>query len=149
MAYMTKEERKAERIAKAEALGISVSELKRLNKADGSRKELGKRDGKRFRCRAVVERFGSKAAYRGPPIQTILLRNVVDANTGASLAEHLWFTSGKWSRGLAVGDVFEFEARAAEYVKGYQGRREVYDAVARGGQAGHHRLLRRLARQCC
>jgi hypothetical protein len=47
------------------------------------------------------------------------------------LAEHLWFTSGKWSKGLAIGDVFEFEARAAEYMKGYFGRREeVYVPVS-------------------
>jgi hypothetical protein len=44
------------------------------------------------------------------------------------LTDHLWFTTGKWSAGLAVGDIFEFEARVADYIKGYQGRREVFDA---------------------
>src|ERR1700723_2897307 len=92
------------------------------------RRELEKRDGTRFRCRAVVDRFGTKPAFRGEPIRTILLRNVVDAHTGKMLTDHLWFTCGKWSTGLAIGDVFEFEARVADYIKGYQGRREVYDA---------------------
>ena len=92
------------------------------------RKELEKRDGMRFRCRAVVDRFGTKPAFKGPPVQTILLRDVVDADTGTLLTDHLWFTIGKWSAGLTAGDIFEFEARAADYIKGYQGRREVYDA---------------------
>lgn len=93
-----------------------------------TRHELQKRDGCRFRCRATVERFGTRTVYRGPPCQTILLRNVVDARSGALLTDHLWFTAGKWSAGLAAGDTFEFDARAAEYVKGYRGRREVYEA---------------------
>jgi hypothetical protein len=94
----------------------------------GNRQELQKRDGTRFRCRAVVERFGTKAAFRGPPVPTILLRDVVDADTGTLLTHHLWFTPGKWSVGLAGGDIFEFEAHAADDIKGYEGRREVYDA---------------------
>ncbi len=92
------------------------------------RQELQKRDGLRFRCRATVARFGTKSAFKGPPVSTILLRDVVNADTGAVLTDHLWFTCGKWSAGLVAGDIFEFEARAAGYVKGYQGRREVYDA---------------------
>jgi hypothetical protein len=96
----------------------------------GERRELQKRSGTRFRCRAAVERFGTKAAFRAPPVPTILLRDIIDANTGALLTDHLWFTTGKWSAGLAAGDIIEFEARAAEYIKGYQGRREVYEAPA-------------------
>jgi len=94
----------------------------------GKRKEPEKCDGTRFRCRAVVERFGTKAAFRGAPVPTILLRDVVDGDTGTRLTDHLWFTAGKWSAGLAAGDIFAFEARAADYIKGYQDRREVYDA---------------------
>jgi hypothetical protein len=98
----------------------------------GKRQELQKRDGTRFRCRAVVARFGTKAAFKGPPIPTILLREVVDADTGTLLTDHLWFTCGKWSATLVAGDIFEFEARAADYIKGYQGRRDdVYAPVGR------------------
>jgi hypothetical protein len=93
-----------------------------------TRKELEKRDGMRFRCRAFVERFSTKTAFKGPSVRTILLRDVVDADTGVLLTDHLWFTVGKWAAGLAAGDIFEFEARAADYIKGYQGRRAVYDA---------------------
>ena len=59
------------------------------------RKELTKRDGLRFRCRALVGRFGTKPGYQKPPLQTILLRDVVDADTGMRLTDHLWFTVGK------------------------------------------------------
>jgi hypothetical protein len=75
------------------------------------------------------DRLGTKAAFRDPPVPTILLREVVDADTGMLLIDHLWFTTGKWSAGLAAGDIFEFEAGAADYIKGCQGRREVYDAA--------------------
>lgn len=100
-------------------------------KKKSGRQELAKRDGQRFRCKARVERFGSKPGFRGPPKPTILLRNIVDSGSGKTLTDHLWFTMGKWSVGLDVGDVFEFEARVADYIKGYQGRRDVYDAPLR------------------
>jgi hypothetical protein len=97
-----------------------------------NRQELQKRDGTRFRCRATVERFGTKSAFKGPPIQTILLRDIIDADTGTLLTDHLWFSRGKWSASLAAGDIFEFEARAADYIKGYQGRRDdVYAPASR------------------
>lgn len=92
------------------------------------RRELQKRDGARFRCRATVGRFGSKTAFRGPPVPTVLLRDIVDAGSGAPLADHLWFDQGKWSSGLVAGDTVEFDARATDYIKGYRGRREVFDA---------------------
>jgi hypothetical protein len=88
-------------------------------------------DGRRFRCRAVVARFGTKAAYRGDPIPTILLRDVTDADLGKPLTDHLWFTRGKWSDGLELDDVIEFEARSGAYLKGYRGRREGDDLPSR------------------
>ena len=92
------------------------------------RVELQKRDGDRFRCRATVDRFGNKPAYRGYPIPTILLRNVVDAESGKLLTDHLWFTTGKWSSMLTIGDIFEFDARVSDYIKGYRGYRDDVDA---------------------
>jgi len=50
--------------------------------------------------------------------------DIVDAATGTLLTDHLWFSCGKWSAGLTLGRFIEFDARAADYVKGYQGRRE-------------------------
>lgn len=40
------------------------------------RRELKKLDGERMRFVGTVERFGTKPAFRGPDIQTILLVNV-------------------------------------------------------------------------
>jgi hypothetical protein len=91
-----------------------------------ARFELAQRDGQRFRCRAMVGRFGRK-----PGKLTIMFRDVTEVATGYVMTDHLWFTCGKWSDGLTVGDLVEFDARAADYIKGYQGRRHVPDAPVR------------------
>jgi hypothetical protein len=90
------------------------------------RDKLKEIDGKRLRVRATFERFGTKTAFKGPPLETILLKDVACAATGACLTEHLWFTSGKTWRalGLTPGAVVEFDARVSEYLKGYKGRRD-------------------------
>lgn len=95
-----------------------------------TRQELRQLDGQRFRCAAVVERFGTMAGYRGP-VQTILLKEVIEAGTRRKLTDHLWFRAGKWTMELRPGDVVEFDARVGDYEKGYKGRREVYDAPVR------------------
>jgi hypothetical protein len=88
------------------------------------REALKARNGCRIKCRARIERFGSKRAYKGPDIVTLLLRNVICIKTGELLTDHLWFKAGKWSKPLLAGDEIEFEARATPYMKGYRGRRE-------------------------
>lgn len=88
------------------------------------RELLGQMIGIRSRFRGTVERFGSKRAYRGPDITTILLRDVVHEATGEIVTDHLWFTSGKWSASVKIGDTIVFDARVGEYLKGYRGRRE-------------------------
>ena len=55
------------------------------------------RNGGRFRIRARGERFGEKSAFRGPPLKTLLLREVVDDGTDRPLTDQLWMTTGKWS----------------------------------------------------
>lgn len=89
------------------------------------REELAKRAGLRglFRCR--VGRFGKRKAYKGPPIETVLVRNVRDGR-GDEVTDHLWFDVGKQMRELNLhpGDEIEFEARVATYEKGYKGRRQ-------------------------
>ncbi len=115
---------------------------------EAQRHELQKLDGKRFRCRATVERFGNKTAFKGPPISTILLRDVTASDSGKLLTDHLWFTTGKWSAGLVPGDTIEFEARSADYIKGYRGRREVYDApITRDWKLQRPTKVRVLARE--
>lgn len=88
------------------------------------REELEKLEGKRFSIIATVKEFSTKSAYRGPPLQTILLIDVLDYATGKLLTDHLWMTAGKWSANIKIGDLAKFDARSDDYVKGYRGRDE-------------------------
>lgn len=97
------------------------------------REELKSREGKRGKFSGTVARFGQKAAYKGAPIVTVLLRDVRDEQ-GTQVTDHLWFTVRKQLRelGLAPGDKVEFMARVMPYLKGYRGRREDDDLPAPG-----------------
>lgn len=92
------------------------------------REKLKEREGKRRYYAATFKRFGSKPAYKGPPIKTILLVDVVNA-TGELITDHLWFTCGKQFARLDLrpGDRVSFYARSAPYNKGYRGYRDDED----------------------
>lgn len=84
------------------------------------RKELGVRVGDRRRFRGRVERFGKLPQRRTP---TIMLQDVVFADSSEYATDHIWFKKGKaWDR-IRHGDVVEFDARIAEYEKGWRGRK--------------------------
>ena len=87
---------------------------------------LQARFGERVRVTAVYVRCGTRTV-RGRSHATVLLRDVRDAETGALLADHLWFNRGKlWRRAaLAPGDVVTFCARPIEYRTGYWGPNKV------------------------
>lgn len=88
------------------------------------RKNLKKMDGERKIFRAIFERYGSKTAYKGPPLRTILLKNIVDLETNEIVTDHLWFnfTKGFEALGeLSPGTRLEFEARVKPYEAGYKG----------------------------
>jgi hypothetical protein len=89
------------------------------------REELKAREGKRGKFFGTVARFGSKPAYKGPPIVTMLLRDVRDEH-GTRVTDHLWFVVRKQLIELnpQPGDKLEFDARVKSYAKGYRGRRE-------------------------
>lgn len=97
------------------------------------RKALKKLDGKRLRFQATVERFGQKTNWHGYPESTILLKHVIQVDTGNLVADHLWFTVGKTLAALSLrpGETVEFDARVGDYEKGYRGRRE--DVFKPGG----------------
>jgi hypothetical protein len=97
-------------------------------RATTMRQELKAREGKRGRFSGTVARFGQKPAYKGPPIVTMLLRDVRDEQ-GTQVTDHLWFTVRKQLKELNAqpGDKIEFEARVRPYRKGYRGRREDED----------------------
>ena len=75
------------------------------------RAALKSRDGQRFRIRARIERFGQKSAFRGPPVKTLLLRDVVDDNTGQPLTDHVWMTAGTVGNHASRGRTISFDAR--------------------------------------
>jgi len=79
--------------------------------------ELEKREGDRDRYRGVFERFGAKQGFRGTQ-ETVLLRNIVDAN-GNAITDNLWFNLTKAFEALHLqfGDLVEFRARSEPVVK--------------------------------
>ena len=76
----------------------------------------------RARFSGIVARFGEKSSYKGPPLKTLMLTDV--RYGGAVITDHLWFTHGRWSKDLDIGDKIEFDARVTTYEKGYRGHRE-------------------------
>lgn len=88
------------------------------------REKLSRIKGSRGTFSGTFVRFGIKRGFKGPE-RTVLLKDVKD-ETGEVVADHLWFnlTQGFDSLNLIEGDEVEFDARAKEYVKGYQGKNE-------------------------
>lgn len=92
------------------------------------RKKLKKLHNKRLTFTAYIERFGTKSAFRGDPIPTILLLNICCFDTGEVVSDHLWFTKGKSWLPFNPGDKIQFDARVTTYEKGYKGYRDdIYD----------------------
>ena len=86
-------------------------------------KEIGKET--RLRYHATVGRFGIKSnPFKGFPERTIMLKNVVNVNTGEVVTDHLWFTVGRTlnALNLKVGDEITFNARVGTYKKGYKSK---------------------------
>lgn len=82
-------------------------------------------EGKRIEVMGVVDRFGTKKAYQGPPLQTICLVDLTDL-AGNPICDHLWLVVRKQIKELDLqeGDKIKFCARSKQYTKGYRGRRE-------------------------
>lgn len=79
----------------------------------------------RHRFRGEFVRYGWKNGYRGEE-QTILLQHIVEVKTGKEVTDHLWFNATKGFVRLdpQPGDILEFDARVACYLKGYMGYRD-------------------------
>jgi hypothetical protein len=94
------------------------------------RKKMRAMNGDRLTFTGVFVRKGSKPAFRGPDLITILLQDIKTAD-GKIVADHLWFNYTKGFEAiepLQEGDVIRFDARVQLYEKGYKGRRDdVYD----------------------
>lgn len=88
------------------------------------RKALAKEEGLRKKFRATFSRLGKKKNYHGYSEDTILLKDVVDVETGSIVADHVWFRFTKGFEGISFseGVHIEFEARVKKYKKGYVNR---------------------------
>jgi len=81
---------------------------------------------KRYRFRARVSDFGARRTCFGMyTVNMILLTDISLVENGKRVTDHVWFTAGKIWKGFEKGTVVEFDARVAEYVKGY--KRSVFD----------------------
>ena len=91
------------------------------------RKKLAERYDKRFKVKAMVDRYGEKPRYKGGRERTILLRDVRDFETEELLTDHLWLTVGKRIEEckLIPNDRISFDARVRCYMKGY--KKDQYD----------------------
>jgi hypothetical protein len=87
-----------------------------------NRAELEAFAGRKVEVEAVYVRTGIRT-LNGRSFDTVLLRDVRSTQSGAVLADHLWFNRGRiWRRaGLRSGDVVRFEARSIEYRTGHWG----------------------------
>jgi hypothetical protein len=89
------------------------------------RHKLKTMNDERKRFTGEFVRFGTKRGWEGRTEPTVLLKGVVDIETGQKVTDHLWFNLTKAFSvlGLVEGDVIAFDARVTRYTKGYQGRR--------------------------
>lgn len=88
------------------------------------REKLAKIAGQRKKFRATFSRLGTKKNYKGYSEPTILLIAIIDLETNAKIADHVWFslTKGFEDAGIKAGKEgasVEFEARIKGYKKGY------------------------------
>ena len=93
------------------------------------RRELKKEEGQRKRFVATFVKLGRKTNYLGYSDETILLKNIIDADTGRVVADHMWFAYTKSFQHIRLNDgiLIEFEARIKLYKKGYVNRRYKVD----------------------
>ena len=79
----------------------------------------------RTRFKGVFVRIGIKTnTYTGWQEETLLLRDIIELETGKKVTDHLWFNYTKGFKDLgelSEGDILEFDARVTPYKKGYRG----------------------------
>lgn len=85
------------------------------------RQGLKKDAGDRKKFTGIFVRTGRKAGLTGYSEETILLKNITDAETGLVVTDHIWFnfTKGFEAAGIKEGMTLSFEARIKKYTKGY------------------------------
>jgi hypothetical protein len=110
------------------------------------RKELAKDSGLRKKFRATFIRIGKKTGFKGYSEETILLKDIRDAETNQVVADHVWFrfTKGFEKLSLTEGIMLEFEARIKEYRKGYVNPRYKINASTTDYKLSHPTRIKKM-----
>jgi hypothetical protein len=89
------------------------------------RKELAKLVEQRKSFTGVFIRYGFKNGWKGKREETVLIKDIIEVDTGIKITDHLWFNLTKEFANLYLteGDRIEFHARAKAYRKGYVDKR--------------------------
>ena len=89
------------------------------------RKEFKKIDGQRDLFTAKYVREGTKNAFKGSALPTILFKEVRRVSDKKLMCDHIWLNKTKAlaALDLSLGLEIQFVARVKKYSKGYQGRR--------------------------
>ena len=108
------------------------------------RKELQKQEGQRKKFHAVFVKVGSKRNYHGYSEETILLKNIRDAESQKIITDHVWFSYTKTFQSILLreGVHLEFEARIKEYKKGYVNSRYKIDNRIKDYKLSHPTKIR-------
>lgn len=103
--------------------------------------------GQRKRFRAIFSRFGKKMNYNGYSEETVLLIDVVDAETEQVVTDHAWFslTKGFEKLNLVEGATLEFDARIKEYRKGYVNKKYGMNNSKTDYRLSHPTQIKRIA----
>lgn len=103
------------------------------------RKKLAEEVGIRKKFKGVFARYGKKVNYKGYSEETVLVEQIVDAETNQLMCDHLWFslTKGFEKLNLTNGDVLQFDARIKEYKKGYKNSAHKIDNTSKDFKLSH------------
>ncbi len=89
-----------------------------------ARSKLGRLEEERRTFIGTFERLGTKRGYTGQTLETLLLTQITDMQTGRTVANHLWFNCTKGFKALGrleAGMEIKFDGRVKPYIKGYRG----------------------------
>jgi hypothetical protein len=105
----------------------------------GMRKKLAEEVGARKKFRGVFARYGKKVNYKGYSEETVLVEQIVDAETNQLMCDHIWFSLTKSFEklNLTSGDVLQFDARIKEYQKGYKNSAYKIDNTSKDFKLSH------------
>jgi len=110
------------------------------------RTKLRDAQGERFTFNATFVRIGKKTNYMGLSEETVLLKNILKAETQEFVCDHVWlnFTRAFEKLNLREGDMISFDARIKQYTKGYVNRKIKINLQKRDYRLSHPTQIKRL-----